>query len=156
MVNTVVFPFILPPMVLSVFGAVHNMCLSEPTMATGGTLWFPDLIVVRLIVVRLIVVRLIVVRLIVVRHGRGGRPGACRLVGVLPPPSQSDSTMVLPILSAVTWLWLMEVGAAGRCVRGNAVGKQSATNLKGFSSSVVIRPSGQASDSRRCVFPHNT
>jgi hypothetical protein len=47
MVNTIVFPFVLPPMVLSVFGAVHNMCLSEPSMATGGTMWFPDLIVVR-------------------------------------------------------------------------------------------------------------
>lgn len=61
-------PVVLPPLILSIFGAIHNLCLVEPTMATEGLWWFPDLISV-------------------------------------------DSTNLLPILSALTWLWNVELGA---------------------------------------------
>jgi len=40
----VFFPMVLPTMVLSLFTAVHNLCMTEPDMAQEGTLWFPDLI----------------------------------------------------------------------------------------------------------------
>ena len=36
-------PLLFPPLVLTVFGAVHRLCEHEPTMASGGLLWFPDL-----------------------------------------------------------------------------------------------------------------
>lgn len=36
-------PLLFPPIVLTVFGAVHHLCLFEPQMATEGLLWFPDL-----------------------------------------------------------------------------------------------------------------
>jgi YidC/Oxa1 family membrane protein insertase len=66
--QTVVFPLVLPPAILTVFGAVHNLAMAEPSMAYEGTLWFPDLI-------------------------------------------QRDKTQLLPILSALTWLWQVEMGA---------------------------------------------
>ena len=37
------FPLLLPPLVLSVFGALHNLTIAEPALTTGGALWFPDL-----------------------------------------------------------------------------------------------------------------
>lgn len=56
------------PTILSIFGAVHNISMAEPSMAVEGALWFPDLIAV-------------------------------------------DSTYLLPILSGLTWLWNVELGA---------------------------------------------
>jgi membrane protein insertase Oxa1/YidC/SpoIIIJ len=61
-------PFPRQPTILSIFGAIHNTSMSEPTMATEGLLWFPDLI-------------------------------------------SPDATSLLPILSALTWLWNVEMGA---------------------------------------------
>ncbi len=66
--GVLLFPFLLPPTILSVFGAVHNLALSEPKMATEGALWFPDLVA-------------------------------------------RDKTQFLPIISAVTWLWQVEMGS---------------------------------------------
>lgn len=40
-----VFPLALPIAVLSIFGAVHDLCLIGEGMETGGTLWFRDLMV---------------------------------------------------------------------------------------------------------------
>jgi membrane protein insertase Oxa1/YidC/SpoIIIJ len=37
------FPLLLPPMILSVFAAVHNILLIEPATSLEGMLWFPDL-----------------------------------------------------------------------------------------------------------------
>ena len=37
------FPILMPAAVLSVFGAVSNLCMAEPSMASEGTLFFPDL-----------------------------------------------------------------------------------------------------------------
>jgi membrane protein insertase Oxa1/YidC/SpoIIIJ len=37
------FPLLLPPMILSVFAAVHNILLIEPATSVEGMLWFPDL-----------------------------------------------------------------------------------------------------------------
>jgi YidC/Oxa1 family membrane protein insertase len=62
------FPFFLPPTILSIFGAINNVSLTTPAMANEGCLWFTDLL--------------------------------------LP-----DSTNLLPILSAVTWLLNIESGA---------------------------------------------
>jgi membrane protein insertase Oxa1/YidC/SpoIIIJ len=64
----VLFPMLLPATSLSVFGAVYNLCLAEPSMAEEGTLWFPDLV-------------------------------------------ERDDTKLLPILSALTWIWQVEMGA---------------------------------------------
>jgi YidC/Oxa1 family membrane protein insertase len=36
-------PLVFPAVFLSYFGAVHNLCLAESTMATEGTLWFTNL-----------------------------------------------------------------------------------------------------------------
>eukprot|EP00053_Salpingoeca_punica_P016910 m.161523 g.161523 ORF g.161523 m.161523 type:complete len:243 (-) comp17067_c1_seq7:2117-2845(-) len=36
-------PVMLPPVFLSYFFSIHNLCIGEGTMATGGTLWFTDL-----------------------------------------------------------------------------------------------------------------
>jgi YidC/Oxa1 family membrane protein insertase len=63
-----VVPLGFPPLVLSFFGAVHNLCVSEPALATEGALWFSDLI-------------------------------------------EPDPTFLLPILSAVSWLWVVEAGS---------------------------------------------
>lgn len=65
--QTVIFPFLMPGMILSVFGAVHDLCMAEPGMTSGGALWFPDLVA-------------------------------------------QDSTYLLPIVSALTWLWNVEMG----------------------------------------------
>ena len=62
------FPLFLPASILSVFGAMHNLTLTEPELRTQGVLWFPDL-------------------------------------------SSPDDTHLLPILSAVTWLANVELGA---------------------------------------------
>jgi membrane protein insertase Oxa1/YidC/SpoIIIJ len=64
----VTFPLLLPPTILSIFAAIHNTSLAEPTMANEGMLWFPDL----------------------VGH---------------------DPTYLLPTISALTWLWNVELGA---------------------------------------------
>jgi YidC/Oxa1 family membrane protein insertase len=66
--QTFVFPLLLPPVILSVFGAVHNLCLSEENMAHEGALWFPDLVA-------------------------------------------KDRTQLLPIMSNLSWLWQVEMGA---------------------------------------------
>jgi YidC/Oxa1 family membrane protein insertase len=66
--QTVVFPLLLPPAILAIFKAVHNLAMGEPGMATGGNLWFIDLVA-------------------------------------------QDSTHILPIVSALTWLWNVEMGA---------------------------------------------
>eukprot|EP01092_Planopodium_desertum_P008677 TRINITY_DN3681_c0_g1_i1.p1 TRINITY_DN3681_c0_g1~~TRINITY_DN3681_c0_g1_i1.p1 ORF type:complete len:321 (+),score=-15.01 TRINITY_DN3681_c0_g1_i1:25-987(+) len=42
--NNFSLPTLFPPLVLSVFGAVHNLSIAEPGMTTGGTLWFIDLV----------------------------------------------------------------------------------------------------------------
>ena len=62
----IVFPLVLPPAILSVFGAVHNLAMAETSMAEEGVLWFPDLI-------------------------------------------ERDKTQLLPIISALTWLWQVRV-----------------------------------------------
>lgn len=62
------FPLFLPATILSVFGAMHNLVLTEASMAVEGFLWFPDLV-------------------------------------------QTDPTRLLPILSALTWLLNVELGA---------------------------------------------
>ncbi len=38
-----IIPIAFPPVILSVFGAIHNMCLANPEFAHGGTLWFTNL-----------------------------------------------------------------------------------------------------------------
>lgn len=62
------FPVLMPGVILSVFGAVHNLCREEPGMAAGGALWFADL-------------------------------------------AAPDATNLLPILSSLTWLANVEMGA---------------------------------------------
>ena len=62
------FPMVLPPAVLSLFTAVHNLCMTNSDMANEGTLWFPDLI-------------------------------------------SRDDSYLLPILSGLSWLWMVEMGA---------------------------------------------
>jgi len=62
------FPLVLPATILSVFGAMHNLVLTEASMAVEGLLWFPDLVA-------------------------------------------TDPTRLLPILSALTWLLNVEMGA---------------------------------------------
>ena len=42
--GAVIFPLILPPIILSFFAAVHDLCLAEPAMAREGALWFTDLV----------------------------------------------------------------------------------------------------------------
>ena len=37
-------PFLFVPVFLSLFGATHNLALSEPSMTSGGALWFVDLV----------------------------------------------------------------------------------------------------------------
>lgn len=66
--QAIVFPLLLPPTILSIFGAIHNISLSVPSMAHEGLLWFPDLVA-------------------------------------------SDTTNLLPIISGLTWLWNVELGA---------------------------------------------
>ena len=66
--GVVVFPLLLPPLVLSFFGAIHTIAMTEPACASEGLLWSPDLL----------------------------RP---------------DSTQLLPILSALSWLVQVETGA---------------------------------------------
>lgn len=41
--SDLVVPFAFPIVFLSYFLAVHNLCIGDATLATGGTLWFPDL-----------------------------------------------------------------------------------------------------------------
>jgi len=41
--QTLAFPLLLPPIILSVFGAIHNLSIAEPAFTAGGALWFPDL-----------------------------------------------------------------------------------------------------------------
>jgi membrane protein insertase Oxa1/YidC/SpoIIIJ len=62
------FPILMPGIILSVFGAVHNLCRTEPGMAAEGALWFNDL-------------------------------------------TAPDETKLLPILSSLTWLANVEMGA---------------------------------------------
>lgn len=64
----IVLPLLLPPVVLSIFGAVQEMCLTEPRMEVEGLLWFPDLI-------------------------------------------ERDETQFLAIISCLTWLLNIEIGA---------------------------------------------
>lgn len=66
--NNFVVPMLFPPLVLSVFGAVHNLSIAEPSMTTGGALWFKDLVA-------------------------------------------SDPTFVLPTMSGLMWLWVVECAA---------------------------------------------
>jgi YidC/Oxa1 family membrane protein insertase len=66
--QTIIFPLLLPPTILSIFSATHNLCMVEPQLAEEGALWFPDLI-------------------------------------------EQDHTMLLPILSGLTWLAQVELGA---------------------------------------------
>ena len=41
--KNIITPFFFPPLFLSLFGAVHWLCVNEPTMHTEGLLWFTDL-----------------------------------------------------------------------------------------------------------------
>ena len=66
--NLISLPLLVPPMILSIFAAIDNLALSEPSMALEGALWFPSLLA-------------------------------------------ADSTHLLPIISAATWLANLEVGA---------------------------------------------
>jgi YidC/Oxa1 family membrane protein insertase len=66
--QALIFPVALPTLILSIFGAVHNISMSEPSMATEGALWFPDLLA-------------------------------------------ADTTYLLPVFSAITWLWAVELGS---------------------------------------------
>eukprot|EP01096_Ripella_sp_DP13-Kostka_P007573 TRINITY_DN2771_c0_g1_i3.p1 TRINITY_DN2771_c0_g1~~TRINITY_DN2771_c0_g1_i3.p1 ORF type:complete len:433 (-),score=140.68 TRINITY_DN2771_c0_g1_i3:124-1422(-) len=66
--NNFIVPMLFPPLVLSVFGAVHNLSIAEPSMTTGGALWFKDLVA-------------------------------------------SDPTFVLPTMSGLMWLWVVECAA---------------------------------------------
>lgn len=66
--GALLFPLLMPPVILSLFAAVHDLCLAEPAMATEGALWFRDLVA-------------------------------------------PDATSLLPILSNLSWLWQVEVGA---------------------------------------------
>ena len=43
MATDLIIPVIFPVVFLSYFFSIHNLCLVESTMATGGTLWFKDL-----------------------------------------------------------------------------------------------------------------
>ena len=43
-VHGLYIPMLFPPVFLSLFGATHNLALAEPTMITGGALWFVDLV----------------------------------------------------------------------------------------------------------------
>lgn len=71
-------PLLLPPLVLSVFGAVHEMCMTEPAMEVEGALWFPDLI-------------------------------------------ERDETQLLAIISALTWLLNIEMGAGAHYTAHNTL-----------------------------------
>jgi membrane protein insertase Oxa1/YidC/SpoIIIJ len=42
--NMLVFPVLLPPTILSIFGAIYNVSMSTPAMAVEGLAWFPDLL----------------------------------------------------------------------------------------------------------------
>lgn len=66
--NNFIVPMLFPPLVLSVFGAVHNLSIAEPSMTTGGALWFKDLVA-------------------------------------------SDPTFLLPTMSGLMWLWVVECAA---------------------------------------------
>jgi membrane protein insertase Oxa1/YidC/SpoIIIJ len=41
-----IIPIAFPPVILSVFGAIHNMCLANPEFAQGGTLWFTNMMAI--------------------------------------------------------------------------------------------------------------
>lgn len=41
--SMVVFPLLLPPVILSIFGAIYNVTQSTPSMMAEGLWWFPDL-----------------------------------------------------------------------------------------------------------------
>jgi YidC/Oxa1 family membrane protein insertase len=41
--KNIITPFLFPPIFLSLFGAVHWLCMNEPALHTEGLLWFPDL-----------------------------------------------------------------------------------------------------------------
>lgn len=41
--SMVVFPLLLPPVILSIFGAIYNLSQSTPSMMAEGLWWFPDL-----------------------------------------------------------------------------------------------------------------
>lgn len=41
--SMVVFPLVLPPVILSIFGAIYNVTQSTPSMMSEGLWWFPDL-----------------------------------------------------------------------------------------------------------------
>jgi len=41
----VTFPLLLPPAILSFFGAMNNLAMSTPAMSVEGALWFTDLLV---------------------------------------------------------------------------------------------------------------
>eukprot|EP00162_Nutomonas_longa_P014251 comp21890_c0_seq1/m.49643 comp21890_c0_seq1/g.49643 ORF comp21890_c0_seq1/g.49643 comp21890_c0_seq1/m.49643 type:complete len:446 (-) comp21890_c0_seq1:28-1365(-) len=67
--STMVVPFLFPPLFLSFFGAVHNLTLGHAGLATGGALWFTNLMI-------------------------------------------ADASFVLPVLSGLTWLGVMELGGS--------------------------------------------
>jgi len=83
--DLVSLPLLVPPMILSIFFAVDNICLSEPAAASEGVLWFPSLL-------------------------------------------NADSTHLLPILSAMTWLANLEAGV-GRAYHESAALKSSTRTL---------------------------
>ena len=66
--QTLFFPLLMPPAILTFFHSIHDLTLSEPSMAREGALWFPDLV-------------------------------AC------------DKSQLLPILSNLSFLWQVEMGA---------------------------------------------
>ena len=41
--QVILFPLIIPPVILTLFGAIHNLCLAGEGMADEGALFFPDL-----------------------------------------------------------------------------------------------------------------
>jgi membrane protein insertase Oxa1/YidC/SpoIIIJ len=42
--GVIAFPLLLPPAILSIFGAVMNVSMTAPAMAVEGLAWFPDLL----------------------------------------------------------------------------------------------------------------
>jgi YidC/Oxa1 family membrane protein insertase len=63
-----VIPLGFPPIILSIFLAIHNLTIGEPAMATEGVLWFRDLV-------------------------------------------EPDPSYLLPILSSVSWLLMVELAS---------------------------------------------
>jgi membrane protein insertase Oxa1/YidC/SpoIIIJ len=65
--QVIMFPLLIPPAILTLFGAIHNLCLAGEGMADEGALFFPNLM-------------------------------------------STDTTQLLPVASALSWLVNIEMG----------------------------------------------